>query len=312
MRKKIAIVQSPPVFMNLQKTIALVIRTINIVADKGADIIMFPEAYLPGYPDWMWRLRPGKDFTESKKLHRLLVENSVDLLQNGLGKIKNTAKKNKITVAIGMSETNSEASRTTLYNTFVVIGPDGEMLNIHRKLVPTSGERMIWGRGDGNGLNVIDTPAGRIGSLICWENYMPLSRFALYAQGVELYLAPTWDYGAPWVGTLSHIARESGAWVASSSTALQGKDIPKNLPYRKKMYTDNEEWINNGDAVLINPFGDIVSGPMRRKKGILYAEYDLKDVIDRRRSLDVAGHYSRPDIFGLTVKKSKLKQININ
>ena len=311
MKKEIAIVQVPPIFMDLQKTITLCCELIAEAAKNNAGLILFPEAYIPGYPAWIWRLRPSADFEKAKGMHRILVENSVDLSKDGLAKIRKVAKDHQITVAIGMNELNAEASGSTLYNTFVIIRADGELLNVHRKLVPTVAERMTWGRGDASGLNVVETPAGKIGGLICWESYMPLSRYALYTQGIQLYLAPTWDYGENWMATMGHIARESGCWVASCATPIQGKDIPENFPYKKEVFPNEEEWFTDGDAVLINPFGKITAGPMKKEKGILYGAYDLQEVIDRRRSLDVAGHYSRPDIFSLTVKKSKQPLIHM-
>lgn len=310
MRRKIAIVQVPPAFMDFKKTISQSCESIFNAKKSAADIVMFPEAYVPGYPDWIWRLRPGTDHNDSVQLQRLLVENSVDLSANGLAPLLEAAKENDITVAVGFSEINAESSRTTIFNSYAIIGPNGKLLNVHRKLVPTSGERMVWGRGDASGLNVVKTKAGRIGGLICWENYMPLSRYALYTQGVELYLAPTWDYGDTWISTLKHIAKESGCWVAGCATAMQANDMPDSLPARERMYADSEEWLNDGDAILIRPSGKIAAGPLSRDKGILYAEYDLNEVIEGRRSLDVAGHYSRPELFELTVKKSRVDMVN--
>ena len=296
--------------MDFEKTISQSCESIRNAKRSAADIVMFPEAYVPGYPDWIWRLRPGTDHNDSVQLQRLLVENSVDLSANGLAPLLEAAKENDITVAVGFSEINAESSRTTIFNSYAIIGPNGKLLNVHRKLVPTSGERMVWGRGDASGLNVVKTKAGRIGGLICWENYMPLSRYALYTQGVELYLAPTWDYGDTWISTLKHIAKESGCWVAGCATAMQANDMPDSLPARERMYADSEEWLNDGDAILIRPSGKIAAGPLSRDKGILYAEYDLNEVIEGRRSLDVAGHYSRPELFELTVKKSRVDMVN--
>jgi nitrilase len=138
---------------------------------------------------------------------------------------------------------------------------------------------------------------------------MPLSRYALYAQGVELYLAPTWDCGESWLGTLRHIAREGGCWVAGCSTAIQCSDLPDGVPHKAEVFPDPDDWMSNGDAVLFQPFGGAVAGPMTKEKGILYGEYDLGQVIDGRRSMDIAGHYSRPDIFQLTVDKNKMDVI---
>lgn len=308
--KKIAIVQAPPVFLNLDQTIEKTCEYINEAAQNGADLVMFPEAYIPGYPSWVWRLKPGGDMGKCKDFHHLLFENSINLFQNGLVKIQDAAKKNNITLAIGFHEINGEASGATLYNSYAVIGPDGKILNVHRKLIPTNPERMVWGWGDASGLNVVDTPAGRIGTLICWENYMPLSRYSLYAQGVEVYLAPTWDCGEGWQATLRHIAREGGCWVAGTSTAIQCSDIPDSFPHKQEVFPDPEDWMSVGDAVLYEPFGAAIAGPMSKEKGILYSDYDLGAVIDAKRSLDIGGHYSRPDIFELTVNRKKMDVIN--
>lgn len=192
-------------------------------------------------------------------------------------------------------------SQATLYNTVVVIGPDGQLLNRHRKLMPTNPERMVWGFGDASGLKVIDTPAGRIGNLICWENYMPLARYALYAQGIELYIAPTYDSGDGWLGTLQHIAREGCCWVAGCGSALKASDFPDSMPGKAQLYPDAREWVNPGDSVIIAPGGNVVAGPMRNEQGILYGTVDLDSVRLARRTLDVVGHYARPDIFTLNV-----------
>ena len=186
-----------------------------------------------------------------------------------------------------------------------MIGPDGSILNRHRKLMPTNPERMVWGMGDASGLKVVDTPAGRLGSLICWESYMPLARYALYAQGMEIYVNPTWDTGDTWLATLRHIAREAGAWVIGTATALQGSDVPDDFPRAGPIFKP-DEWINAGDAVVIKPSGAIAAGPLNREKGILYAEIDAEEARRARRSLDVSGHYARPDIFSLSVNRGAL------
>jgi nitrilase len=208
-----------------------------------------------------------------------------------------------------MNERDSILSRGTLYNTMVVIGTDGRQHNRHRKLMPTNPERMVWGFGDASGLRVVDTPCGRIGTLICWESYMPLARYALYAQGVDVYIAPTYDSGDPWIGTLQHIAREGGCWVVGSGNLLRAQDIPDGLPDRERLYPDPDEWINPGDSVVIAPGGGIQAGPMHREEGLLYADVDPDRAGVARRSLDVAGHYARPDIFELRVNTRTLSPI---
>lgn len=298
---KLAIIQKAPVFLNKEDTIARAINLVNEAASKGAELVIFTEAFMPGYPAWIWRLRPGVDGRLSEDLYSRLLENAISLESDDLSALYESARKFNIIVVCGMNERDSDLSRATLYNTAIVIGPDGSLLNRHRKMMPTNPERMIWGFGDATGLKVIDTPAGRIGTLICWENYMPLARYALYSQGIELYIAPTYDSGDSWIGTLQHIAREARCWVAGCGNVLKGSDIPDDFPEKSTLYPDNDEWINPGDSVVIAPGGDIVAGPLRKEKGILYCDIDINRAAGAKRALDVAGHYSRPDIFKLHI-----------
>lgn len=299
--QKIAVVQESPILLNRKKTIEKAIGLVEqAVADK-AELVVFPEAFISGYPSWIWRLRPGEDWDVSKELHARLLKSSVDLDANELSPLCDAAKKHKITLVCGLNERDGKLSRATLYNTVVIIGDDGNIKNHHRKLMPTNPERMVWGFGDGSGLNVVDTSVGKIGTLLCWENYMPLARYALYTQGVELYIAPTYDSGEGWIGTMQHIAREGRCWVVCSGVALENSDIPSDFPERKILFPDSEAWINPGDSAVIAPEGEIVAGPMREEKGILYAEIDSNIVAPAKRTLDVVGHYARPDIFTLHV-----------
>jgi len=272
---------------------------------SGASLVIFPETFLPGYPAWIWRLRPGTDGAISSRLHSLLLQNSVRLKSGDLSALTDAARKHAVTLICGVDERDDEIGGGTLYNTVVVIGPQGMILNRHRKLMPTNPERMVWGLGDGSGLKVVDTPAGRVGTLICWENYMPLARYALYAQGIEIYVAPTYDNGDGWIGTLQHIAREGCCWVIGSGCALRASDFADDFPDRSVLYPDPTEWVNPGDSVVIAPGGKIVAGPLRREVGILYSEIDIERVGIARRSLDIVGHYARPDIFHLRVDASE-------
>jgi len=298
---KIAIIQESPVLLDRKKTIKKAVQLIDQAASAGAELIVFPEAYISGYPAWIWRLRPGGDWGISEELHGRLLNSAVDIDAGDLRPLCDAAKKNKITIVCGLNERDGELSKATLYNTAVVIGAEGSILNRHRKLMPTNPERMVWGFGDGSGLNVVDTSAGRVGTLLCWENYMPLARYALYSQGVEIYVAPTYDSGDEWLGTMQHIAREGRCWVICSGVALTNSDIPTDFPDRETLYPATEEWINPGDSAVVAPGGEIVAGPMRKEKGILYAEVDSRRVGLSKRDLDITGHYSRPDIFTLSV-----------
>ena len=299
--QKVAIVQESPVLLDREKTLEMAVGLVDKAAAAGAGLVVFPEAFISGYPAWIWRLRPGGDWGLSEELHARLLNSSVDIDNNELSPLCEAARNNRITIVCGLNERDGKLSRATIYNTVVIIGADGSILNRHRKLMPTNPERMVWGFGDGSGLNVVDTPVGRVGTLLCWENYMPLARYALYSQGVEIYVAPTYDSGDAWIGTMQHIAREGRCWVVCSGVALTRDDIPADFPEKESLYPDTESWINAGDSVVVAPGGEIVSGPMREEKGLLFADIDSDRVAVSKRALDVAGHYSRPDVFTLTV-----------
>jgi len=308
---KIAVVQIPPVLLNREKTIEKAVNLVAEVAAEDAELVVFPETFIPGYPIWMWRLRPGADMSLTNELYGKLFENAVNLESGDLAPLQEAAKKHSVTVVCGMNEREGGLSRGTLYNTVVVIGTDGQIANRHRKLMPTNPERMVHGFGDASGLKVIDTPVGRIGTLLCWENYMPLARYALYAQGVEIYIAPTYDSGDAWIGTLQHIAREGRCWVVGSGFAMKASDIPDDFPEKAELYPDPDAWVNSGDSLVISPEGKTTVGPLRQEVGVVYADIDLAAVGVARRSLDVAGHYSRPDIFELRVNTEPRKPISI-
>jgi len=300
---RIAIVQRPPVLLDRAATMARAVESLHEAAGDGAALVVFPETFLPGYPAWIWRLKPGADMALAEQLHAGLLAQALRLDGDDLRPLADAARERGVTVVCGLHERDADFSRATLYNTVVVIGPDGRLLNRHRKLMPTNPERMVWGFGDGSGLRVVDTPVGRIGTLICWENYMPLARAALYAQGVEIYVAPTYDTGERWLASMQHIAREGGCWVLGSGHVLRASDLPAALPGRAQLYPDADEWINDGDSVVVAPGGKLAAGPMRRATGLLSAEIDLERVGTARRALDVCGHYARPDVLQLHVDR---------
>jgi len=309
---KIAVVQQASVFLDRRQTIDKAVKLIGEAAGNGAALVIFPEAFLPGYPAWIWRLRPGSDWGLNEAIHARLLDNAVDIEHGDLSPLCDAARQHGVVVVCGMDERDSRFSQSTLYNTVVIIDNNGVIVNRHRKLMPTNPERMVWGFGDASGLKVVDTECGRIGTLICWENYMPLSRYALYAQGVELYVAPTYDSGEGWLGTLQHIAREGCCWVIGSGTAFRVSDLPDDMPGKAELYPDAQEWVNPGDSVVIAPGGEIIAGPMRNENGVLYAEVDPQRVGIARRSLDVAGHYARPDIFTLHVNTRPQFPVNFD
>ena len=306
---KIAIAQVSPALLDREKTIEQAVGRVAEAAANGAELLVFPEAFIAGYPAWIWRLRPGGDWGASEQLHERLLDSAVDLESDQLQPLLDAARQHNLSIVCGLNERDSTRSGATLYNSVIVISENGSLCNHHRKLMPTNPERMVWGFGDGAGLNVVDTPVGRVGALICWENYMPLTRYALYAQGVEVYIAPTYDSGEGWIGSMQHIAREGRCWVICAGVALRRSDIPRDFPQRDTLYPREEDWINPGDSLVVAPGGEIVAGPMHEEQGLLYAEIDADRAIKAKRALDVAGHYARPDIFTLSVDRRKQSPI---
>lgn len=308
----IAVIQTPSCFLDRDASIARAVESVATAAQQGASLVVFTEAFIPGYPAWLWRLRPGADWGTSETLYQRLMDNSVDLSGADLDPLYQAAAQHQVTVMCGINERDHSLSRSTLYNSYVTITPSAGLANVHRKLMPTNPERMLWGFGDASGLKVIDTPVGRIGALVCWENFMPLARHALYAQGIELYIAPTYDSGDGWIGSLQHIAREGRCYVIGCGNLLHSRDLPDDFPQRDSLYPDPDEWINPGDSVVIAPGGEILQGPLRHEEGILYCDIDTDRVLASRRALDVAGHYSRPDIFTLQVNNQPLSSIEFS
>jgi len=308
---KIAIIQQPPVFLDKQKTIEKACQIVKQVAAEGAKLVLFSETFIPGYPAWIWRLRPGNDGNICQESHRRLLENSITLASDDLDPLKRAAAEYQVTIVCGINEKDSDLSQATLYNAMITIDHRGELVNHHRKLMPTNPERMTWGAGDARGLKVVDSPVGRIGGLICWENFMPLARYSIYAQGVEIYLAPTYDEGEGWIGTMQHIAREGRCWVVCCGSAIQASDIPDDFPEKDRLYPDAQKWINPGDSLVVAPGGKIMAGPMHKEKGIVYFDIDVKQSAAAKRTLDVAGHYSRPDIFNLQINTQPQTSIAI-
>ena len=209
-------------------------------------------------------------------------------------------------LAVGVNE----RSGSTLYNTLLVFDSSGTLVIHRRKLMPTGPERMVWGMGDGSTLTVVDTPFGRLGGLICWENYLPLARAAMYAQGIDILLAPTWDRGETWVSTLRHIGREGRVFVVGVSSCIRGSDVPADFPGRVGMYGGDDDWMNDGWSAITDHTGGLLAGPLVNETGILYAELDANRVRASRKEFDPTGHYSRPDVFSLTVNTMPAAAVN--
>ena len=306
---KLCVIQQPPVYLDLEKTMARACDLIASAAKDGAEMVVFPEAWFPGYPTFVWRLAPGAGMGKTDALFALLQDNAVDRVNGGLKPLQDAAAEFGVVLVLGYNEIDSSFSGSTLFNSCAVIDADGSIANNHRKLMPTNPERMVWGFGDASGLRVVDTAVGRIGVLICWENYMPLARYALYAQNIDILCAPTWDSGETWLATMQHIAREGGCWVVGCATSLEAADIPHCIPFYDELFSGKEEWINPGDAAVYQPFGGRVAGPMHREKGFLLADIDPALARASRRKFDASGHYARPDVFDLTVNRGPAQAV---
>ena len=293
----VAVVQATPVFLHRDETVDKVVRLIADAAERGARVIAFPEAFVPSYPEWVWRLPPWDG--PSAALYGRLLEQAVEVPGPTTQMIGRAAAEAGAYVAIGVNE--REPTGSTLFNTVITFGPDGSLVARHRKLMETGGERLVWGLGDGSTLHVVETPFGRVGGLICWENYMPLARAALYAQGIDVWIAPTWDDDPVWVSTMQHIAKEGRVHVLGANSVIRASDVPSDVPGYAEVWADDDAWMTAGRSVIVGPRGDILAGPLVHEEGILVADIDVARARSLRVEFDPVGHYLRPDVFDLRV-----------
>lgn len=294
----VAAVQAAPVFLDLDASLHKALGLIDQAAAAGARLVVFPEAFLPAWPAWVDEVLPGED----EAWHVRLLEQSVVVPGPATDRLGVAARRAGIHLVMGVDEREQHGS--TIYNTVLYFGPDGTLLGKHRKLVPTHAERLVWGMGDGSDLDVHQTAIGRIGGLICWENYMPLARFALYAQGVDIWIAPTLATHEPWVASMRHIAREGVCHVIGVAPAARFSDVPESVPERHRLWRSVEprgDWMLDGYSVIVDPNGTVLAGPLVREEGILYATLDLTAASARKRLFDPVGHYNRSDVFRLIV-----------
>nr|AAR97471.1 nitrilase [uncultured organism] len=309
---KVAAAQVTPVFMDRKATIVKACDTIAEAGKNGARLVVFPETFVPGYPDWVWTATAGTHRDIHQAMYAELLDQAVSIPSPATDALCRAAKKAGVYVVIGVNELSGPGG--SLYNTLIYIDDEGEIMGRHRKLVPTMGERLVWAPGDGSTLEAYETSIGRLGGLICWENYMPLARYAMYAWGVQIYVAPTWDSSDGWVGSMQHIAREGRTAVIGCCMAIRRSDIPDKYEF-KKLYppskSKDEEWVNDGNSVIVAPGGRILAGPVAKEETILYADLDPAAERGSKFSLDVAGHYARPDVFQLTVNRGPAELVNV-
>jgi nitrilase len=294
------------VFLDREASLAKALTLIREAGKAGAELVVFGEAFLPSYPEWVWRISPWSG--PSSALYGKLLEESVEVPSATTEALGRAARLAKVHLAMGVNERDTTGS--TVYNTLLYFGPDGSLLGKHRKLMPTGGERLVWGYGDGSTLKVFDTPFGRLGGLLCWENYMPLARAAMYAKGVDVWVAPTWDDSPVWVPTMQHIAKEGRVHVIGANSVIRATDVPTTVPGYDEVWRGDDSWMSVGRSVIVEAGGDIVAGPLVEEEGILYADLDADDARGQRYAFDPVGHYARPDVFELTVHEEERSPVS--
>jgi len=297
----VAVVQASPILFNREATVEKTCRLIAEAAAHGAKLVLFPEALIPAYPRGLtFGTVVGGRTSEGRRIWERYWANAVEVPGPTTEALGAAAREAEIYLAIGVIERETQSSRGTLYCTLLYFGPDGRLLGKHRKLKPTAAERLIWGEGDGSTLTVLDTEFGKIGGLICWENYMPLARMAMYAKGVEIYLAPTADARDTWHATLRHIACEGRCFVLGCNQFMTKDMYPDDLNISDEL-ADQPEILCRGGSAIISPLGEVLAGPLYDQEGMLFAELDLAEVPRSKFDFDVVGHYARPDVFQLIV-----------
>jgi len=304
----VAAAQAAPVFLDREATVDKACELIAEAGAAGARLIVFPECFIPTYPLWVWFIQPFKT-RELRDLYTELLDNAISVPDSATDRLCAAAADASIAVTMGVNELNTEASGATLYNSTLVIDADGDIVGVHRKLMPTVAERIVHGMGDGSTLDVYDLNIGRLSCLTCWENYMPLARYAMWAWGSQIHIAPTWDRGEPWISTLRHTAKEGRVYVVGCCSAVSRDDIPDRYGFKEAYLPGDLEWINPGLSAIVDPDGKIIAGPAEKEETILYAEIDPNEFAGPRFQLDVAGHYGRPDVFQLIVNREERPMI---
>jgi len=296
---RVACVQVEPVILDRDATIEKLAVLTAEAAHAGAQLVVFPETFVPAYPSSRWaKALAGWQDPRAKAAFALLRRESLEVPGDAERRLGEIAREHGVWLVTGVNEVDPERPGT-IYNSLLYHGPDGTLAQHHRKLVPTNHERLIWGQGDGGGLRAIATPLGRMGGLICWENYMPLARFALYESGVEIYIASTADDSDEWQATLVHIARESRAFVIAPCHFQRATSYPDDFPLRELL--EGVEILGRGGSAILAPDGSYLAGPVYDEEAILYAELDPQRLYSERQRFDPAGHYHRPDLLRLTV-----------
>ncbi|XP_010425847.1 PREDICTED: nitrilase 2 isoform X2 [Camelina sativa] len=306
---RVTIVQASTVYNNTPATLDKAEKYIAEAASKGAELVLFPEAFIGGYPrGFRFGLAAGVHNEEGRDEFRKYHASAIKIPGPEVDRLAELAGKNNLYLVVGAIEKDGY----TLYCTALFFSPQGRFLGKHRKLMPTTLERCIWGQGDGSTIPVYDTPIGKLGAAICWENRMPLYRTALYAKGIEIYCAPTADGSKEWQSSMMHIALEGGCFVLSACQFCLRKDFPDHPDYLFTDMDDNKEQdaiVSQGGSVIISPLGQVLAGPNFESEGLITADLDLGDIARAKLYFDAVGHYSRPDVLHLTVNEHPKKPV---
>jgi nitrilase len=294
-----AVVQAAPVAFHREQTLEKVRALTADAAQQGAELVVFPEAFLSAYPRGStFGAVVGSRSPEGREAFRRYWESAVDIPRPTVDALANIAAQHRLYLVMGVIEREGG----TLYCTVLFFAPQGTYLGKHRKLMPTGSERLIWGFGDGSTLPVFETPFGRLGAVICWENYMPLLRMTMYAKGIQVYCAPTADGRDTWIATMQHIALEGRCFVLSCNQFARRADYPSD--YQTAFGDEPTTILSRGGSCIVNPLGQLLAGPNFTEECILTADLDLGDLARGKYDFDVVGHYARPDVFRLQVNEA--------
>jgi len=297
MKVKVCVIQDSPVFFDKEKTIEKVDELVKRYASEGAQLILFPESFIPGYPrGFSFGAVIGKRTDEGRKLYAAYHKNSLDLESEDLKRLEKLSRTQNVYLAIGVTE--KQRHNGSLFCSLLYISPKTGLLGVHRKIKPTASERIVWAEDSGKSLVSFETSIGRLGGLICWENYMPLARMSMYTRGIEIYLAPTADCRDSWTPTMTHIALEGRCFVLGCNQFFTKSMYQEQ--YRSLM-NEEPEIMCRGGSIIVSPFGKILAGPLYDKAGALIQELDLDEIIQSKLDFDGVGHYSRADIFEFNV-----------
>lgn len=306
-RFKVAVVQASPVVFDRERTLERVRVLAREAARKDAQLVLFPEAFVSGYPRGLdFGAVVGSRTDQGREDFRRYWESSVDVPGPAVDELAETARENEVYLVIGVVEREGG----TLYCCVLFFAPDGTFLGKHRKIMPTGSERLVWGFGDGSTMPVFDTPLGKLGAVICWENYLPLMRAAMYAKGIQIYCAPTADMRDSWIASMRHIAVEGRCFVLSCNQFNRSGDFPPE--YRSIFGDDPDAVVCRGGSCIVDSFGSFLAGPNIESEAVLVAEIDRAQIVRGKYDLDVVGHYARPDIFQLHVDARAKQPVSIH